>query len=171
MPDSVLSSAMPNTITIRPMRLVDIEAVGALAGRIWRQYYPGIISQAKIEYILELMYTPPSLREQMEKGHRFWLVSLNGVLTGYVSAEMQGDVCYLHKLYVDPATHGRGLGRALLEKAIAEMRPKMMILGVNRGNIAAINFYFQHGFRIVEIKDIPIGSGFFMEHFIMKRTL
>lgn len=45
-----------------------------------------------------------------------------------------------------------------------------MKLTVNRRNIKAINFYFSRGFRIDHAADFDIGSGYFMNDFVMVKT-
>jgi ribosomal protein S18 acetylase RimI-like enzyme len=45
--------------------------------------------------------------------------------------------------------------------------PKTIRLTVNRQNYKSINFYFKNGFKIERVEDFDIGSGFWMNDFIM----
>lgn len=154
------------------MHPADIDAVSALAARIWHAHYITMVTREQIDYMLEMMYSAASLKTQMENGHRFWLAEENGALTGYISAQAkQPGTWHIHKLYVDQDRARSGLGSALLAHAIAELQPRELTLNVNRRNIKAVNFYFKHGFAIDRTADTDIGSGFLMEDFVMKRTL
>jgi ribosomal protein S18 acetylase RimI-like enzyme len=58
--------------------------------------------------------------------------------------------CYLAELYVAPSQRRRGLGRALMEAAIAEARVRgadYMDLGTSEADIAARSLYESLGFR------------------------
>lgn len=60
-----------------------------------------------------------------------------------------GLECYLAELYVVPALRGRGLGRALLERAIAHARERgadHMDLGTSEDDVAARALYERLGF-------------------------
>jgi ribosomal protein S18 acetylase RimI-like enzyme len=57
--------------------------------------------------------------------------------------------CYLAELYVAPGSRGRGLGRALLEAAIAAARARgsdHMDLGTSEDDVAARSLYESLGF-------------------------
>lgn len=56
-------SSATNALQLRLMKAADLPAVSALAGRIWRSYYPGIIMQAEIEYALKKCYSKEILHD------------------------------------------------------------------------------------------------------------
>ncbi|MDT4864832.1 Acetyltransferase (GNAT) domain protein [compost metagenome] len=58
-------------------------------------------------------------------------------------------------LFVDPAQHGRGIGRALLEHALAEGACKV---DVNEQNPQAVGFYLRLGFAQYRRSEVD-GSG------------
>jgi ribosomal protein S18 acetylase RimI-like enzyme len=58
--------------------------------------------------------------------------------------------CYLAELYVAPARRGQGLGRALMEEALAAARAEgatHMDLGTSEDDVAARSLYESLGFR------------------------
>jgi ribosomal protein S18 acetylase RimI-like enzyme len=78
----------------------------------------------------------------------------------------------LHKLYLLPELHDRGLGSRLLQQVEGEVRTggaRRLILSVNKRNIKAITAYKRNGFVIVESVVTDIGNGFVMDDYIMAK--
>ncbi len=151
--------------------VTDDEQLGQLsrlAHRIWNMYYPEIIGQKQVDYMLGKMYSLDALKEQIRNGHRF--------MAGYVSGEMLGFLSYsktsgrdymIHKWYVDVSLHSNGIGRKLFDEAFGNIDYEVIRLTVNRQNFKAVNFYFKFGFTIERVADFDIGDGFFMNDFVM----
>lgn len=53
-----------------------------------------------------------------------FVAEADGALAGCVFCKPKSDALYVGKLAVEPALHGRGIGRALLEAAAAEARAR-----------------------------------------------
>ncbi|AHM60578.1 N-acetyltransferase GCN5 [Flammeovirgaceae bacterium 311] len=148
-----------------------------IALQTWPPTFGDILSGAQIEYMLEMMYSIPALQEQVnQKGHTFILVSEEEAFLGFASYELnyQGQPkTKIHKIYVLPAAHGKGLGKVLIdhirEVALAHCNPTLT-LNVNRYN-RAVQFYERIGFTMVGKEDISIGNGYLMEDYIMEKTL
>ena len=58
---------------------------------------------------------------------------------------------WVDHLFVDPAHHGEGIGRALLDRAMAAN--DRLMLWVFQRNAGAIRFYVSRGFRLVRTTD------------------
>ena len=161
------------SIVLRAASEADLPTIGELAGKIWRAWYPQIISMEQVEYMLQRMYSPHSLAEQMQRRHAFHLLFVDGQAAGYcsVSADSeQGEgAFFLHKFYVDTALHRQGLGAQMLAYLLQTYQPQALRLTVNRVNYTAINFYFRNGFTIERVADFDIGGGYFMNDFVMLR--
>lgn len=156
-------------ILIRDMQPADIPAVGALAERIWRAHYPGIISHEQIEYMLPLACPAENIALRKQ---RFWLLYANDALAGYIAVEpRESNIWFIDKLYVDTALQRGGLGSALLRHVEKTLKPAALTLRVNRKNYQAVNFYFRHGFAIAGLDVLDIGNGFVMDDFLMKRII
>jgi GNAT superfamily N-acetyltransferase len=157
----------------RAVELADIPAVRALAGCIWRAYYPGIISPEQIEYMLERMYAPEVIREELAAGVIWELLVDGDRPVGFLSCayEPEGGKLKLSKLYVLPEWHGRGIGQQMLAwvkaKALA-FGAKQIYLTVNKRNARAIRAYERAGFRIADAVVSDIGCGFVMDDYVMK---
>ena len=80
----------------------------------------------------------------------------------------------LHKLYLLPELHGRGLGSRLLQHVESEVRAgagRRLILSVNKRNTQAIAAYRRNGFVIAESVVTDIGGGFVMDDYVMAKEL
>ena len=79
-------------------------------------------------------------------------------------------VFHLHKLYVMPSMHGKGIGRLLFNQAQEHVSNRFVSsrieLNVNRMN-AAVQFYRHIGMRVLREGDFHIGEGFYMNDYIM----
>lgn len=156
-------------LSLRPATEADLPYIEDSAHRIWRAHYTSIIAVEQIDYMLQLLYTPDSLRRQMSEGQRFWIVEEDGTARGYLAISDKGEGAYfLHKFYLDNQQRGKGIGArafALLLETYPDL--KTLRLTVNRQNFKSINFYFKIGFTIEHCVDIPIGQGFVMDDFQM----
>ncbi len=154
-----------------------LPAMAKLAGVIWRACYPGIISHAQIDYMLARMYALDILREEIRSRRiRYHLLLVDGKPAGFASygpTSVPG-VMKLHKLYLLPELHGRGLGSRLLQHCEREVRAggaRGLILSVNKRNAQAIAAYRRNGFVITESVVTDIGAGFVMDDYLMAKEL
>ena len=159
-----------------PATEADLPALAELAGVIWRACYPGIISHAQIEYMLARMYAQDVLREELRsQGIRYYRLLLGTRFAGFAAlgpADAAGAM-KLHKLYLLPELHGRGLGSLLLRHGETEARrlgARRLMLTVNKRNVRAIGAYQRNGFEVVESVVTDIGGGFVMDDFVMAKV-
>lgn len=54
--------------------------------------------------------------------HDVWVSERDGAIVGMCALEDRGDRWTLEHVWVEPAVHGRGVGRALVEHALGEAR-------------------------------------------------
>jgi len=162
---------------ILPAREEHLPALAELAGVIWRQHYPGIISHAQIGYMLGKMYSLDTLRDEIRSnGILFYRLVAAGHFVGFASLGPtdKPGVLKLHKCYLLPELHGCGLGSALLQHCEAEARrlgARRLILAVNKRNPKAIAAYQHNGFAVIESVVTDFGGGFVMDDFIMAKDL
>ena len=165
------------SIEILPVTEEHLPALTKLAGVIWRQHYPGIISPEQIDYMLGKMYSFDILREEIRfKGIHFVRLLADGKFIGFASfgPTPESGVMKLHKCYLLPETHGRGYGSQLLQHCEREVRrlgARRLILAVNKHNTKAVTAYQRNGFCIAESVITDFGSGFVMDDYIMVKDL
>ena len=162
-------------VEIAPLRLDEAEALVALAGRVWRACYPGMISPEQIEYMLAQRYKPGLVRQLLARGD-LWLAAREaGRLVGFAHGHpLEAGDFKLDKLYVDPDLQRRGVGGRLVAELAARARHHgftRLVLRVNRGNRQAIDAYLKHGFQVATLIVENFGGGFVMDDYVMVRDL
>ncbi len=150
--------------------------VQQIAYKTWPVTFKDILSENQMDYMLEMMYSTESMKNQVDNlGHNYLLIREEGNYLGYVSYEIdyKPAVTKIHKIYVLPETQGKGVGKLLIEKVEVIAKDngnKTVSLNVNRFN-KAIQFYERMGFYIYGSKNIDIGNGFLMEDYIMNKDI
>ena len=147
----------------------DIKEISQLAIIVWNQHYPTIIGQTQVDYMLHLMYSEESLKEQMEKKlHQFILIKVDNISQGFISVHTENNRdWFLNKFYINQKEATKGIGSIAFEQLKEIIRPKKITLTVNRQNFKSINFYFKQGFKIERVADFDIGNGYVMNDFVM----
>jgi ribosomal protein S18 acetylase RimI-like enzyme len=168
-------------ILITRAGLTDRAFIRSVSERTWPSTYGHIISQEQIDFMLDWMYSDASLATQMNTGCEFYIVSIKNEnsdwdAVGFCSVspddeKVEGPKAHkLNKLYVLPAAHGTGAGKALLNKAIEVAKAagsSSIFLQVNKHN-NAYTFYLKYGFEKEAEFKFDIGNGFYMDDYIMR---
>jgi len=164
-------------IELRRARRDELPEVQRLAGVIWRAHYPGIVTPAQIDYMLESGYALSVLEGFLDGNDRgLELASVDGRLAGFAAWYVTEErvTAKLEKLYVVQALQRRGLGGRLIGR-IADLArdagASILVLNVNKNNVQAIRAYEKHGFAIHEAVVVDIGGGFVMDDYVMAMAL
>lgn len=169
--------SMPSSHEIRPLRDSEVPQLSALAGDIWRAHYPGIISEAQIEFMLAERYDEAVIRAELARGDVWWDVLLvDGSLAGYISYFWadKPETIKIDKLYFHPRVQRQGHGGRLIDHVARKMAAagcRRLTLAVNRHNQTAIAAYLKSGFQIAETSLKQIGGGFWMDDYIMVKDV
>ena len=168
----------------------DYPIIERIARATWPDTFAGILTSLQIEYMLERMYRPEAIAEQVGEGHVFHLLLAPDRLSaseysgqpairyrpvGYVSHQLDylPGTTKIHKIYLLPATQGVGYGRLLLnhvETIVRRTGQERLRLDVNYQN-RAVTFYEHLGFTKLDRFDTDIGNGFLMEDWRMEKRL
>lgn len=164
-------------IRVNKIDIQSIPVIQDLAERTWKVAYASIISPEQMKYMLGLFYSEASLKQQMQDGHHFIVAKDGNVPVGFASYSVKSpnepDTYRLHKLYIDPDKQGNGIGKLLIGFIINDISFNDAVnleLNVNRNN-KALDFYQKIGFTIVKEEDINIGSGYFMNDYVLNLSL
>jgi diamine N-acetyltransferase len=158
---------------IRKATINDAVLIQQLAHTIWPHTYNQILSAAQLNYMLQKIYAVEVLQYEMEHKTADYFIAYNDTdeTIGFAClGNIEATTIKLHKIYLLPATQGKGLGKQLLKYCISTAQQQgytSMVLNVNRHN-NALNFYKAVGFIIIDEVDIDIGEGYFMNDYVMQ---
>jgi GNAT superfamily N-acetyltransferase len=88
------------------------------------------------------------LDDEIAAGVAFWGYELEGALVGVMGIQRVRDVALIRHAYVAPASQGRGVGGALLERLMRDAGRRVLV-GTWEAAEWAIRFYRRHGFELV----------------------
>ncbi|HEU4367531.1 MAG TPA: GNAT family N-acetyltransferase [Methylomirabilota bacterium] len=139
-------------MTIAPATRADAPGVIDLIGRVFVEY--GWIWDPAIE-VPDLLrwtaYEPP-------RG-AFWVIRQGERVVGSAGVDrVDARTAELHRLYLDPAVRGRGLGDALVETVVAWCRERAvarLVLWSDTRFAHAHRLYVRHGFRQAGERVLP----------------
>ena len=166
---------MSAIVTIRIATLKDVPVIHQLAEDIWWPTYRSILSEEQIRFMLDTMYSADALTGQIREGIIFILAEYLDhavAFAGYSKSESDHTLLKIHKLYVQPEEHGKGIGKLLLqyiEQEAIKAGIQQLELNVNRQN-KAFDFYKRLGFEVFKEEDIPYYN-YWMNDFILRKQL
>lgn len=166
------------SINLAPVLTRDgVKAAAALAEEIWNEYFPPIIGQPQVEYMVRHFQSVPAIAAQLEReGYLYYLVEAAGERAGYVALvprQAEGRL-QISKLYLRKPWRGRGLGPVILARIAAiskELGYPRLYLTVNKYNTLAIAAYEKSGFIRTGELVTDIGGGYVMDDYEMQKTL
>ena len=141
-------------IEVRRAELAEVDAVRQIGVTTWPVAYAGLASEEFIADGLAQWWSPEAVERGIRNG--ITLVAAEGdELVGMAGLGREGDFWVMWKLYVLPDHQGKGVGKALLDAAIAALPEGTteLLLDVLVTNEKAIGFYRAHGFT--EARETP----------------
>jgi ribosomal protein S18 acetylase RimI-like enzyme len=164
-------------IKIEPNSDSEFKEIKYIASTVWPVAYGAILSQAQLDYMMDMMYSRTALYHQVHKlKHHFIVAKNKEEVIGFASYEFQyegASATKIHKLYILTNQQGKGVGKLLVDYIAQEavkQEQESLLLNVNRNN-TALGFYEKLGFQIQSTVDIAIGNGYLMEDYIMIKKL
>jgi L-amino acid N-acyltransferase YncA len=146
------AQSMSNLI-IRPAAVADISAITAI--------YAHAVQYGTATFEIEApdeAEMADRFRDLTDGGFPYLVAELEGAVRGYAYAGLyRTRVAYRYTLedsiYIAPDMHGRGIGRALIDRLLAESAAlgfrQMIAVITNSGQIASIALHRAAGFRMV----------------------
>jgi len=146
----------------------EIISVQKLADEIWNEYYPSIIGQEQVNYMLETFQTAKAILEQIQEGYHYFILKEEEMPVGYMAVQKQDYSLFLSKLYIQKGSRKKGYAREALlylQQYAKQEGLHTITLTVNIHNHTAINTYERLGFLRTGSLVQDIGKGFKMDDF------
>jgi ribosomal protein S18 acetylase RimI-like enzyme len=89
-----------------------------------------------------------------------FIVYKNKKIIAFCINSIKEDSLYIHRIVVDSKYKNNGIGSKMIYFLLNDMSHQKITLKVNVNNIFAINFYFKHNFKIINLDH---------EYYLMKR--
>ena len=149
-------------------KVKDIKLLARIASNIWHEYWPGLLSEAQIDYMVEKFQSEDAILKQiMNEKYTYYFIVENKNIIGYTGISDKKDYLFLSKLYLLKEYRHKGYGRQAFDK-IKELGFDKIRLTVNKYNTNAYNAYLKYGFKVIDSVVTDIGSGFVMDDYIME---
>ncbi len=152
----------------------DYKSISELATTIWKEHYTDIIGSRQVDYMLKKYQTVEAIKDQIEEGALYYLITHQGYTVGYLSFYKKTDCLFLNKIYILREWRGKGIGKKTmhyLETTAEYLGYSCISLTVNKNNKTAIKAYEKIGFKQVRDIVIDIGNDFVMDDYIMGKEL
>jgi ribosomal protein S18 acetylase RimI-like enzyme len=148
-------------ITIRAATADDAPAIAEVHVASWKGAYAGMLDLASVPEQLDVRERERMWAERIpligDEGHRTWVADIDGKVAGFAFTRPTEDedlnpleIAELEALYLAPDVFGAGIGKELLDRAVAGMRNQGFLqatLWVLEENVRAIHFYRREGWR------------------------
>ena len=172
---------MTRLIDYRDAVPADGDALDAMAQTVWIETFAhGVSAEDAATYLAEAYGPTGKLIADLSSGAaRFHLALADGRVVGYAKLnapwlpDAEPGAMQLSQIYVSSDQHGAGVGRALLDWAIATARASgatALLLTVWEENHRAAAFYRKHGFDHIGDYAFAVGTQVDTDH-IMRLAL
>ncbi len=163
-----------NNISFIPATTGSISLIKSLATEIWREHYTSLEGVDKVEYMLQLMYSPNIIAKDMAGGLEYFIINIDDTAIGYLGVRNESAKLFLSRIYIKNAYRGQKIGHKAIDFIchLATTRQQQSIyLTVAKKNTSSIAFYEACGFTKAEAVCNDIGGGYAMDDYIMRKEL
>ena len=130
----------------------EIKGKAKVHWQAWKEAYTGLIDQLFLD-ARSLEASEQSARRALKSGYRTIIAEEDNRVIGFADygpyrTEDLKDAGEIYAIYLLKAYYGKGIGSALMSKALNELNPyRMAAVWVLEGNVRAVRFYEKFGFR------------------------
>ena len=155
-----------------------IDTLCSIAQRVWHETFDPILPDGQVDYMIDKFQSDHAVKDQMaHQNYRYYLAKLNGEYAGFVgfAPRYQGqEEMYLSKVYLLSQYRGQGVVRKLFDLVEEETKKEglhKIRLTVNKYNTHAYKVYDHYGYENVESVKTDIGSGYYMDDYVMVKQV
>ena len=147
----------------------NIKELAELASKIWHEYWPILLSDKQIDYMVENFQSENAIKNQIANEHyTYYYIIKNNEKAGYFGLSDKEGYLFLSKIYISKEFRHKGLGTKAFEKIKKIAGGRKIRLTVNKQNTNSINAYKKWGFQTIDSVVTDIGNGFVMDDYIME---
>lgn len=147
----------------------NIKELAELASKIWHEYWPILLSDKQIDYMVENFQSENAIKNQIaNENYTYYYIIKNNEKAGYFGLSDKEGYLFLSKIYISKEFRHKGLGTKAFEKIKKIAGGRKIRLTVNKQNINSINAYKKWGFQTIDSVVTDIGNGFVMDDYIME---
>ncbi len=156
--------------TIRAISISDLAQLQKIGKTTFAETFTEHNTKEDLDKYLEESFSNEKLSSELNNPHSsFYFAEIEDNVVGYLKINFgasqtelkDNEALEIERIYVLQAFHGKKLGQALYEKAIAiakEMKVKYVWLGVWEKNNKAIQFYKKNGFVQFDTHIFKLGN-------------
>ena len=158
--------------SLRTATRADVAAIRDVAEAAWWDTYRPMLPEAIIRQALAVHYDETALHRHLAGPITYFLAEKEERLLGFLAAELEAQgILFIHRLYLHPEAKGQGLGKRLMNEALAAFpTARLARLYTNRRN-PAVSFYLKQGFRIRLALNRDIAPGCLVEDYRLEKPL
>lgn len=153
----------------------ELPLLAELASLVWHEYFPCILTEGQIDYMVEKFQSLPAMTDQVEnQGYEYYFLRDGGRPLGYMGIRPEEETIFLSKLYLTGENRGKGYASeafSFLEEYGRRLGKKAIWLTVNKYNDHSIRVYRHRGFETVKSQVSDIGNGYVMDDYVMEKKL
>ena len=147
----------------------NIKELAELASKIWHEYWPILLSDKQIDYMVENFQSENAIKNQIANEHyTYYYIIKNNEKAGYFGLSDKEGYLFLSKIYISKEFRHKGLGTKAFEKIKEIANGRKIRLTVNKQNFNSIKAYEKWGFQTIDSVVTDIGNGFVMDDYIME---
>lgn len=153
----------------------DLNEVAILAETIWHEYFPKIISESQIDYMVDKFQSFEAMQDQVKhQQYHYHKVYEDSELIGYIGLQNQPDRLFLSKLYLKDSARGKHYSSKMFEYVKKQAKKycySAIYLTCNKQNQHSLDVYEKFGFQWIDSVQTDIGNGFIMDDYILEYRL
>lgn len=159
-------------LTYTPARTPeDIHALSAMADHIWHEFFPSILEEEQISYMVDKFLSPSVLTEQLKQGYEYYFTEDDKQnRLGFIVVHPEEKRLFLSKIYLYKEARGNGYASRMLDFVASLAKDKgldAVYLTVNKYN-SAEKVYAHKGYKTIDAVVTDIGHGYVMDDYIME---
>jgi len=162
---------------LQPVSSVDdVHRLALMAHAIWNEFFPSIIGQAQVDYMVEKFQSEKALTAQLNEGYTYFFICDDGEKIGYIGLVPRPDknAIQISKFYLFKDARAKGHGGSVIKEVqqiAASNGVDCLYLTVNKFNDETISAYQKMGFTLSDDIIMDIEGGFIMDDYEMIMTV